>query len=481
MIDVLHLVSRQRCAAAVLVGASALLVACGGSSSSSSSGPVFPPGAIMLDADDLTESAKTAFITASPGDVIVFPEGHFMIDDTLTLDGVTSGLHNVTLRGYGRERTTLDFSGSVGGDGIYIQNASDITIRDLTVIEANNNAIKLLGVDGVHIHHAGAEWRGDLTSDNGAYGLYPVESSNILIEHSYVRGSADAGIYVGQSQNIVVRHNIAEENVAGIEIENSSNADVYGNIARHNTGGILIFDLPIGNSIYGSTVRVFDNEIQSNNTDNFANQSSNPAGVHIVPPGTGVIVLATRDVEIYNNRINDHDTTAIAITDYQIAGTPNADVIADGFRPTPRNIHVHDNEIGESGADPRGLLIEAIVAPVFTMIGEGMPAILYDGLGEVLANQGYSAGLGETPFAADGSDNVCAADNGDITVGYLFDPSDDSDLQFHEGEPIPRPAVDTGNASAIFCTQTRLSASAATINGVTYGCGEDDDGDACQL
>ncbi|MBZ2187689.1 right-handed parallel beta-helix repeat-containing protein [Alcanivorax sp. JB21] len=480
MTDFHHPAPWQRFAAVALLSASASLVACGGSSSSSS-GPSFPPGAIMLDANDLTESAKTAFITASPGDVIVFPEGHFMIEDTLTLDGVTSGLHNVTLRGYGRERTTLDFSGSVGGDGIYVQNASDITIRDLTVIEANNNAIKLLGVDGIHIHHAGAEWRGDLTSDNGAYGLYPVESSNILIEHSYVRGSADAGIYVGQSQNIVVRHNIAEENVAGIEIENSSNADVYGNIARHNTGGILIFDLPIGNGIYGSTVRVFDNDIQSNNTDNFANESANPAGVHIVPPGTGVIVLSTRDVEIYHNRIDDHDTTAVAITDYQIAGTPSADVITDGFRPTPRNIHIHDNEIGESGGDPRGLLIETIVAPVFAMIGEGVPAILYDGLGEVLANQGFSAGLGEEAFAADGSDNVCATDNGDISVGYLFDPADESALQFNEGEPVPRPAVDTGNGSSIFCTQPRLPASAATINGVSYGCGEDDDGAACQL
>lgn len=456
-----------------------LLVACGGSSSSSRPGE---GRVIMLDPDDLTESAKAAFINAAPGDEIVFPEGDFDIEDTLTLDGLTSGLHNVTLRGQGREETVLDFSNSAGGDGIYVQNASNITIRDLTVIEANNNGIKLLNVDGVHLLRLGAEWRGELTSDNGAYGLYPVESSNIVIEHSYVRGSADAGIYVGQSQNIVVRHNIAEENVAGIEIENSSNADVYSNIARNNTGGVLIFDLPIGNSIYGSTVRVFDNDIEENNTDNFANQSSNPAGVHIVPPGTGVIVLATRDVEIYNNRINDHDTTAVAITDYQIAGTPAMSIIEDGFRVTPRNIHIHDNTIGASGADPRGQLIEAMVLPVFAMISEGIPAILYDGLGEVLANQGFSAPLMEVPFATDGSDNVCARDNGEVSVGYLFDPADDSELQFDgDFNPVPRPAVHTGNSSSIHCSQPRLPAATAIINGVEYGCGADDHGDACQL
>src|SRR5699024_2527168 len=103
-------------------------------------------------------------------------------------------------------------------------------------------------------HDVATVWEGEPDSANGAYGLYPVESANVLIEDSYVRGSADAGVYVGQSDRIVVRNNIAEWNVAGMEIENSTNADMYSNIARHNTGGLLVFDLPIGNGKYGSGV-----------------------------------------------------------------------------------------------------------------------------------------------------------------------------------------------------------------------------------
>lgn len=186
----------------------------------------------------------------------------------------------------------------------------------MSVNEAKNNGIKLKNTNGVILRKLATVWEGELDKHNGAYGLYPVECANILIEDSYVRGSADAGIYVGQSQYIVVRRNIAKENVAGIEIENSHYADVYNNQAIGNTGGILVFDLPINNHKYGASVRVFNNKISNNNTKNFANASANPAGVHIVPPGTGIIVLSTSDVEIFNNEITHHDTMGIAISSF---------------------------------------------------------------------------------------------------------------------------------------------------------------------
>ncbi|MFZ4083138.1 MAG: right-handed parallel beta-helix repeat-containing protein [Pirellula sp.] len=47
------------------------------------------------------------------------------------------------------------------------------------------------------------------------------ECTNFLIEDCIAIGASDAGIYVGQSQDIVVRNCRAERNVAGIEIENS--------------------------------------------------------------------------------------------------------------------------------------------------------------------------------------------------------------------------------------------------------------------
>ncbi|MGP4843452.1 parallel beta-helix domain-containing protein [Marinobacter sp. 1Y8] len=473
--------------AVVLTG---MLAGCGGSSDSddNSSASQFPEGAVMLDAGNLTQSAKEAFINAKSGDVIVFPEGRFDIDDTLGFDADTSGtsIENITITGYGKDKTILDFSGSAGGDGIYIQNGMNVTIKNIGVYEAANNGIKLKNTNGIHIQSVATVWEGALDKDNGAYGLYPVESQNILIEDSYVRGSADAGVYVGQSSNIVLRRNEAIENVAGIEIENSMNADVYDNVANGNTGGILVFDLPIGNHLYGSTVRVFDNEVSENNAPNFANSSSNPAGVHIVPPGTGVIVLSTSDVEIYKNTISDHNTTSVAITSYYLAddqlsymNPTYTGIIDDGWDPVPRNINVHDNTISGSGADPKGDLIADIIGG-YALKGNPVPAVLYDGLGELIAAAGDAATAG-APFQA--SDHVCAAGNSPVSFGQVYgaNPADPANFDAVAMQPaaIPPLLFEATQVDILNCATPlpRLGASKATINGTAYGCGSSETGD----
>ncbi len=101
-----------------------------------------------------------------------------------------------------------------------------------------------MGSDQISFVNLRVEWTGGPNPKNGAYGVYPVSSTNVLIDRVTVKGASDAGIYVGQSKNIIVRNSRAEFNVAGIEIENSMNADVFDNVSTHNAGGILIFDLP---------------------------------------------------------------------------------------------------------------------------------------------------------------------------------------------------------------------------------------------
>src|SRR3546814_18358884 len=70
--------------------------------------------------------------------------------------------------------------------------------------------------DRIVYHQLRVEWTAGPKETNGAYGIYPVESSDVLIDRVYVRGASDAGIYVGQSKNIVVRDSIVMENVAEI-------------------------------------------------------------------------------------------------------------------------------------------------------------------------------------------------------------------------------------------------------------------------
>jgi len=398
---------------------------------------------VLANETSVSEELSTALNTAKTCDTIVLPEGKHTISSSLSFDGNGSlgqdtMVTNLTIKGAGMPEaaseaatqnsglTALDFTGTAG-DGFFIKNTKNITMEDLGVFEAANNAIKLKDTDGIVLRSVSTVWETDYQSSNGAYGLYPVETQNVLIEDCFVKGSADAGVYVGQSHNIVVRNNIATKNVAGIEIENSTNADVYGNTAEGNTGGILIFDLPIGNGLYGSGVRIFDNDVIANNAPNFANASDFAGGVHIVPPGTGVIVLSTSDVEIFNNTISDHQTTSIAITSYMmpdasVAALPNQDVggadgdentpavmsygdihpyateYLDGWSPLTRGINIHDNTITVAAGvnDPQGNLIQDIIdgmgqaqSSELGGLNNGnpqLPHILYDGVGELLAN-----------------------------------------------------------------------------------------------
>jgi parallel beta-helix repeat-containing protein len=161
--------------------------------------------------------------------------------------------------------------------------------------------------------------------------------SNVRIENCTAIGASDAGIYVGQSDSVWVTGCTAKWNVAGIEIENTTNAWVWKNKAFDNTGGILVFDLPDLPKKRGGHVKVHDNLVTRNNLKNFA-----PPGniVGKVPPGTGIMILATNDVEVFQNKIWENRTASAAIVSYYIAETPIKDT---DYNPYPSNISLHDN------------------------------------------------------------------------------------------------------------------------------------------
>jgi parallel beta-helix repeat protein len=200
-----------------------------------------------------------------------------------------------------------------------------------------------------------------------------VESTDVLIDGAVVKGASDAGIYVGQSKNIIVRNSTAMYNVAGIEIENSYSADVHSNLAMHNTGGILVFDLPNLPQQGGHSIRVFSNRVEKNDTPNFAPKGNIVASV---PTGTGVMVMANRDVHVFNNVLGENGTTNVMIVAYQTAFNDK------NYDPSARNIVVRDNQHGRAGwapAFPGG-------AELAAALGGNFPSVLWDGVGGYAAN-----------------------------------------------------------------------------------------------
>ena len=158
-------------------------------------------------------------------------------------------------------------------------------------------------------------------------------------------------------------------NVAGIEIENCYGADVYGNLATHNTGGILVFDLPNLPQKGGHSVRIFKNRSVDNDTANFAPPGNIVAGV---PNGTGVIVMANRDVHVFDNEIGGNGSTNIFIVGYRQAFTDT------GYNPLPSNVVVGGNTHGKAGFAP-GPQFEGGQQMLAAM--GSVPPIVWDGTG----------------------------------------------------------------------------------------------------
>jgi parallel beta-helix repeat protein len=307
-------------------------------------------------------------INAKPGDVIELGEGRFDFTSTLSLD-----VSHVTLRGKGPDKTILSFKdqgAGTGGEGLLVTSKDDVTLVDFAIEDARGDGIKTNGTKRIVFRNIRTEWTGGPKETNGGYGIYPVLCTDVLIEGCKVTGASDAGIYVGQSTNIIVRRNTVEKNVAGIEIENCVKADVYENVATDNSGGILVFTMPDLPTKDGRVCRVFNNKVVANNHDNFAPKGNIVASV---PPGTGVMILANDEVEVFDNTIEKNQTGGLSIISYLFTGREIKD---EKFDPFCEAIHIHDNRFAGNGGKPSGATGEILSK----VLGATLPDILYDGI-----------------------------------------------------------------------------------------------------
>jgi parallel beta-helix repeat protein len=324
--------------------------------------PAFAGTISVLPGDNAQERLQSALIEAKPGDVIQIAAGRYDLTDGLSLD-----VDKVTIKGAGPDATILSFKGQKGaGEGLLVT-SDDVVLKGFAVEDSKGDGIKSKGANRIVYTDLRVEWTEGAKETNGAYGIYPVESTNVLIDKVTVRGASDAGIYVGQSKNIIVRNSVAMYNVAGIEIENCYGADVYSNVAMHNTGGILVFDLPNLPQMGGHDVRIYGNRVTKNDTPNFAPKGNIVAGV---PVGTGVMVMANRNVVIFGNTLGDNQTANVMLVAYTRAFTDKS------YNPFVRSVTVRGNTHGRSGWAPA--FVPA--GPMREQLGAAGLGILWDGL-----------------------------------------------------------------------------------------------------
>ncbi|SMD06554.1 parallel beta-helix domain-containing protein [Pedobacter africanus] len=401
--------------AVALFGASVLLFSCGGNQTARqgkyNTVLTFKPG----DEQKIAE----AFLSIKDSTELVLKQGTYQFDN-LSIAQVKQ----VLIRGEGYDKTILDFKAqSQGGEGIRVTDVNGFTIDGMTIRDSKGDLLKINKSRNITITNLHAVWsKADSTS--GGYAIYPVMCKNVLIENCYTEGSSDAGIYVGQTDSAIVRKCRAAKNVAGCEIENTSHAEVYDNEFYNNTAGFLVFDLP-DLSKKGGYVKAYNNYIHDNNFRNFAKAGSfgTSWGVGNASPGSGIIILAASDIELYNNRIINNNSSSITIASGFAVDDKAAEKINANYSPISKNINIHNNKIEMGAAFPQAAYehrIGKILVAVEQQLNAAdpsrknkrIPLIMYDGISSNVLTKGNAAN----------PDNICirqAGENVFVNADFL--------------------------------------------------------------
>lgn len=351
----------------------------------------------IKDAKGLQE----ALINAKEGDTIFVDEG--TIECTASISMIDK--KHVSIKGKGMGKTILSFKGmqkGTGGEGLKVHNCENVLVSDLTLRDMKGDGFKASECFNITMRRLQVLWTNPNDSTNGAYGLYPVTSTNVTVEECEVSNAADAGIYLGQSYYGVIRNNKVHDNVAGIEVENSQFVDVYENECYNNTGGILAFNLPDLAEKNGHSVRIFKNKIHDNNLANFA-----PLGgtVAIVPAGTGFFVMAMNNVEIFDNEFSNNKTSHCGIISYMTSGKEIKDSL---YNPFVAGVSVHDNKFSKTPALPD--TTRPVGKALAAAFGLNAPDIAFDGFIHPM----YAA-AGKVPD----DKRICIRNNGNATFANL--------------------------------------------------------------
>ena len=302
-----------------------------------------PPGVVVREGNRLIVREglriQDAIDVAMPGDTVWVGPGTY--HETLALD-----ISDLTLIGAHSDegRAVLD-GRNVLSDGM-VGSGSNLVIEGFEVRNYTSNGLMIDLASDITFRDLHLE-------DTGLYGLYPVEVVGVLIEGNTVIGARDAGIYVGQSKDILVRNNVTHGNVTGIEIENSIDAVVEHNEVYDNAAGILVFLLPNNPSKLSTGCVVRDNNVYENNHVNFADPN---AIVSSVPSGTGIMILAADEVEVTRNTITGNKSVGVAVLGLNSLYDGEAQFDVD---PTPEGNWIHSNTISDNGLDPDAKVIEA--------------------------------------------------------------------------------------------------------------------------
>jgi parallel beta-helix repeat protein len=223
----------------------------------------------------------------------------------------TNGIHLVGCGAATDQRPQLiPPATETNGRGIRAFNNDRLLFQSLKTFGHRSDGIFISGAQGVVFRDIVGDG-----NDVSRYAVFPVRSNDVTIELCRVTRIADAGVYVGQSATLLVRHNDVRDSVAGTEFENSANGVAYGNYATNNTAGMLVFKDPGLPVQYSQCHDIHHNLFESNNHENFGTGT-----VGGVPEGTGFLVIGNDTTPFDYNIARGHNTFGYAMISQTLAG-----------------------------------------------------------------------------------------------------------------------------------------------------------------
>jgi len=320
------------------------------------------------------QSIQAAVDRAKPGDRIVVGPGTYREDGSpcpaasaqtcavaiqkngIKLIGRPSRKHPVVLRARDGQDAGVEVGRPRTGDCLAdaSQRLHGSLISGMTVRGFDDFGVLLLCVD---------HWR--LTRvraiGNGEYGTFPSHTTIGRLDHSFASGSNDTGHYIGQSSRARVDHNVAKDNVSGIEIENSTQIRADHNLTTGNTGGILSFALTGLDVKVNADNRIDHNRVSKNNRRNTCLEPED--AVCSVPPGTGILMVATDRNRVEANTISGNKSFGIALANYCVAlMVSETECAAVDIEPNPDGNRILGNAVRNNGKAP-----DPSVPPVFAV------------------------------------------------------------------------------------------------------------------
>ncbi len=317
------------------------------------------------------ESIRAAIARARPGDRVqvlpgVYREGAAgdLNALTITLDGielvgVPSRRHPVVLenaggQSYGVWVSPADSAGpgpeaddehppcGLSGASLRGFSLSGFTVRGFA-----KHGVHLACVDGFAI-------TGNVSDGNAVYGLFPVVSrEGVMSRNEVMNTGSDAGIYVGQSDDVLISGNRAHDNLLGIEVENSRRCSVVGNEVAGNTFGLFVDILPFLERKTQETTLVAGNRVFENNRPNTAEPGDL---LSFLPSGVGILLAGADTTSVSDNTVHGNQFVGIGVvslcTGFALAGTLCSGLDID---PDPDGNRIVGNTVTGNGTVPTGI------------------------------------------------------------------------------------------------------------------------------